>query len=739
MVPRDIRCFSFGVLLGGALVTPATAQVADREPIRLAPISVTATRNPLASFEYPGMVTVIGRSEIQARQPSTPDDLLQFVPGVEFTGGPRRTGEVPSIRGFGGADVIVTIDGARQHFGSTHDGRFFIDPSLLERVEVLRGPASSLYGSGGTGGIIEFRTLDARGLLDPGETAGFAASGGYHSVNSERVGNLTAYAAPSEQADLVASVTKRDSGTIELSDGNELRDTDDDILASLFKAGFSLAEHHRLEGAYIGFRNDAREPNNGQEGIGTGETAVGIVDKAIGADTIRAEYRYENPDDDLLDLGLVIYRTEFQADELRLETVDSGPVGELLKRGVETTGARLDNRTRVTLTDSVHATITYGGEFWRDEQDGADGGMRNGRPDSNAGERDGVPDADARFSGLFAQAEIALAEPFGSGSGDVLVIPGVRYDDYAISSSDRLGGDNEQNEVSPRIGVSWLPTDSLMVFTNYAKAFRAPTVNEIYLTGIHFPLFRAQRGPPQLVGFNRFESNPDLEPQTTRTLELGAGVTFDGLAEAHDRLQVKATYFRIRGEDFIDRGVRQAFPVPADCIPFVSDLARIPAGPPGTPPSVGCEGATFSKNIPRAKLRGVEAEGSYESTRVRAAFGFSSIDGENAETGARLGVLTPDQYTVDIGVKLGETDSILGWRMLAAERFDKVDDPEDERAGYAVHDFYYSWQPTHESLAGLRVDLDLRNAFDKEYTRVDTAAAEPGRGLGVRVGYALAW
>ena len=84
-----------------------------------------------------------------------------------------------------------------------------------------------------------------------------------------------------------------------------------------------------------------------------------------------------------------------------------------------------------------------------------------------------------------------------------------------------------------------------MVFTNYAKAFRAPTVNEIYLTGTRFPLFRTGRGPPQLVGFNRFESNPDLEPQTTRTLELGAGVTFDGVAEAHDRLQMKVTYFRI--------------------------------------------------------------------------------------------------------------------------------------------------------------------------------------------------
>ena len=393
MAPRSSRCFSFGFLLGAVLVTPATAQVVDPEPIRLAPISVTATRNPLESFEYPGMVTVIGRREILARQPSTPDDILRFVPGVEFTGGPRRTGEAPSIRGFGGADVIVTIDGARQHFGSTHDGRFFIDPSLLERVEVLRGPASSLYGSGGTGGIIEFRTLDARGLLESGQTAGLSASGGHHSANSERVGNLTAYAAPSEPFDVVASVTKRDSGTIELSDGNELRNTDDDILASLFKAGISLADHHRIEGAFIGFRNDAREPNNGQEGIGTGETAVGLVEKAIGAETVRAEYRYENPGDGLLDLGLVVYRTEFQADELRLETVDSGPAGELLRRDVETIGARLDNRSRVAFSDSVHATITYGGEFWRDEQDGADGGMRNGRPDMNAGERDGVPDA----------------------------------------------------------------------------------------------------------------------------------------------------------------------------------------------------------------------------------------------------------------------------------------------------------------------------------------------------------
>ena len=68
MVPRNPPCFLSGVVLGAVLVTPATAQFADRELIRLAPISVTATRNPIRALEYPGMVTVTGRDRILAAQ-----------------------------------------------------------------------------------------------------------------------------------------------------------------------------------------------------------------------------------------------------------------------------------------------------------------------------------------------------------------------------------------------------------------------------------------------------------------------------------------------------------------------------------------------------------------------------------------------------------------------------------------------------------------------------------------------
>jgi hemoglobin/transferrin/lactoferrin receptor protein len=78
---------------------------------------------------------------------------------VQFDG-PVHWGK-HSIRGFSGPDVIITVDGARQSFDPGHNGRFSIDPSLVRDVEVLRGPVSFLYGSGGMDGAITSRTVRA--------------------------------------------------------------------------------------------------------------------------------------------------------------------------------------------------------------------------------------------------------------------------------------------------------------------------------------------------------------------------------------------------------------------------------------------------------------------------------------------------------------------------------------------------------------------------------------------------
>jgi hemoglobin/transferrin/lactoferrin receptor protein len=676
--------------------------VEDMDPVVLNPISVTATRNPIEAYEYPGMVSVIGRPEIETMQPSSADDILQWVPNVWFTGGPRRTGETPSIRGFSGPDVIVLFDGARQNFYSGHDGRFYIDPSLIEEVEVLRGPASSLYGSGGTGGVIAFGTLDASDFLDPGETAGATVSGGYQTVNREPVGTVTGYATPVEGVDVLGSLTLRQSGSIELGNGEKLTNSDEDIVAGLAKASVAFADFHQIEGSYLGFNNDVQEPNNGQ-GLGSDD----IVDKNIETGTFRVAYNYDNPADNLLNLDLVTYYTSFMADELRLDDLGSGPTGELLKRDVDTYGMRLDNRSRVMTSDDLSTIFTYGVEYYHDKQFGAAG----------SNDRDGVPNAEDEFYGVFAQAEVIWSEPFGSLPGDLLIIPGLRYDDYSISSS--IAPENSHNEWSPRLGATYLPNDWLMVFANYAQAFRAPTFDELFLTGTHFEI--PIPGFPTIV--NSFVPNPDLVPQTTRTFEFGAGLTFDRVFERGDQFRIKGSHFTTWAENLISLSVIQPAPF-VDCNPFI----------PGD-----CDGTTEAENVANAKLWGNEIEAYYENQRLLIGVGYSSLDGRDEDTNDYLGVLTPDKLMVTGAVKLPEFDSLVGWRMLAADSFDKVNDPSEVRGGYTVHDIFAAWQPSDGPLQPFRLDIGIDNIFDKSYTRVYTGAAEPGRNYMGLLSYTMQW
>lgn len=718
MIERWLRTTAVA-LVATALTTPAMAQspsnddTSGAEPdarstamsdasgvMRLPQISVTATRSPIKAFEYPGMVTVIGRDRIDTLQPSTPDDILKFVPGVEFTGGPRRTGEVPSIRGFSGPDVVVLVDGARQAFDSGHDGRFFIDPALLREVEVLRGSASALYGSGGTGGVVEFRTIRAEDLLSGDETIGARVSSGYQTANREKLATATVFGRPTAKTDLVFSLAGRDSGSIELGNGSKLNRTDDEIVTGLLKGGFQIDDNQRIEASFQRFANKAEEPSNGQ-GLGGND----IVEKDVETDNWRLGYAYTHPTNDLIDLDVVAYYTRFQVDELRLDSLGAGPQGQLLERDVDTIGFRVDNRSRFEFSDSINATLTYGAEGYRDEQDGATDGAN----------RDGVPDAESEFAGAFAQAEFRFEKPAGLLPGELIVIPGVRYDRFGSSSS--AAADTDDDQVSPRIGASYLPTPWSLLFANFGDAFRAPTINELYTTGVHF------RIPVGAGVTNRFVANPNLKPQSTTTFEFGGGLDFSDVVVPKDRLQVKVTHFEIQGKDFIDQRVVQPT-LFVDCNPFI----------PGA-----CDGTTRAENVANAELHGNEVEASYENQRVRIAVGVSSVDGRNTDTGAKLGVLTPTQLTVDTELRLPEIDSAFGWRMLAADEFNKVNTAAERRDGYAVHDIYFAWKPSQKLLRGLRIDLGVDNIFDKSYSRVNTNAPEPGRSFKALVSYQLTW
>lgn len=690
-------------LAGTALAQDAEDSGATPEPEqRQETVTVYGTSNPIPVFDYPGQVSVITRDEIELRTPSSVSDLLRDVPGMEFSGGPRRTGEVPSLRGFTGQNVLILLDGARQSFTSAHDGRFFADPALLGTAEVVRGPASALYGSGAVGGVLALESADAEDLLEEGQGWGARVRAAYQSVNEETLTSLSAFT-NTGKFDGLASIGLRQSGDIELGDGSSLP-SDDEITTGLVKGRYALTDALSLEASWQRFGNSAFEPNNGQGTLGTGDSVLDRnVDKDITSDTYRIGAGF-NPASKLLDSDLTVYQTTTEVEEF------DATVPRTISREIETTGVSARNASRFDL-GPVQTTFTIGGDWYRDEQTGFDSETGNGV-------RGGVPDAESEFMGLFAQIEAVAERPFGL-PGQLILIPGVRYDEFS-SDSETATGENEDSAVSPRVAASYGPVEWLRVFGSYSEGFRAPSVNELYLDGTHFEVPHPILFDPGAGSFvfvtNEFIPNADLKPEKTETVEVGAGLDFHDVVSSGDRIQAKVSYYESEVEDLINLSVD--FSYSATCF---------------APPFFPCSaGTTSSANVSSAEIEGVEGELRYDSDRSFIRASYSSIEGTDLSTGSDLGTLSPDRVSLDMGLKAYEWDAIFGVRLQHASDFTRYESDgaggstvAETRDSYAVADIYASWSP--DSLPGIRFDAGIDNIFDERYERVFEGVYEPGR------------
>ena len=716
MIDRPAIRFRSLLLASSVLIAnPAFAETETEmeEERREETVTVYGTSNPIPVFEYPGQVSVIDRSEIDLRLPSTPSDLLRDVPGVEFSGGPRRTGEVPSIRGLSGENLLILVDGARQSFISAHDGRFFLDPGLLQRAEVVRGPASALYGSGAVGGVLAFETVDADDLLEEDQAWGARLRGGYQSVNNEHFATGTVYGQEGRIQGL-ASFGFRQSGDITLGSGVDLA-SDDEIDTGLVKIGYALSDALSTELSWQGFDNTAVEPNNGQGTAGTGDSLLDRdVNKSIESEILRWGGSFD-PQSPWIDADLTAYRSDSSVDE-RDPTVPRTTV-----RKIETTGFGLRNAARFGL-GSAQTVLTVGADWYKDEQTGLDTTSADGR-------RAGVPRGKSEFLGAFVQAETVVPDPLGL-PGRITIIPGVRYDEFE-SEADLDAGENSDDAISPRFAVSYGPLSWFRIFGSYSEGFRAPSINELYLDGVHFPLphptlFNPRGGQFVFVN-NNFVPNPDLKPEKSETVELGLGVDFRDVWQTGDRLQGKLSAYDSEVDDLINLSVD---------VTFDPTCFQPPAFFPCT------AGTTESANVARADLDGVEAEFAYESARLYARATYTSIQGEDPETGADVGTLTPDRLALDVGTRLPKWNAQLGTRIQIADDFKRFDLNEagtleqvETRAGYVVLDLYASWQPTFAN--GLRLDLGVENVLDHDYDRVFQGVSEPGRNVKLAATYSF--
>jgi hemoglobin/transferrin/lactoferrin receptor protein len=698
---RTALIASSALSLTGIAIAQDTAS--DAEELREDTVTVYGTSNPLPVFDYPGQVTVVDREALETLAPSAISDALRDVPGLDFAGGPRRTGELPTLRGLSGQNVLILLDGARQSFTSAHDGRFFVDPELIGTAEVVRGPASALYGSGAVGGVLAFESVDADDLLADDETWGARARLGYQSVNEETVASLTAYTRQGA-FDGIASFGIRQSGDIELSSGVDLP-SDDDIQTALLKGSYDLTDALNIEASWQRFTNTAIEPNNGQGALGTGDGVLDrSVEKDITTDTFRLGLNFNPTANDWIDLDVNAYQTSSDVDEF------DATVPRTTVRDIETTGFNLRNASRFTLGDA-DMTLTVGGDWYKDEQVGTDDQTADGT-------RGGVPNGESEFTGIFAQLETILPTP----AGQFVIIPGVRYDEFESSSSIAPGQDNSDDAISPRFAASFAPEGAewLRLFGSYSEGFRAPSVNELYLNGVHFQIPHPVLFNPGMGSFvfapNNFVPNPDLVPEDTETIEFGTGVDFRKIFHESDRLQAKISYFETDADNLINLSVNVAPDATCFTPPFFQPCTF---------------GTSESANVDRAELEGWEGELHYDSERIFARASFSSIEGTDVSDGSDLGSLTPDRMALNFGVKLPEWNTRLGARVQHASDFEqRVSNGsggftvQDERDGYVVFDIYATYRP--DFVEGLRLDLGIDNVFDKDYERVFAGVSEPG-------------
>ncbi len=682
------------------------------ESINLDTVTVVATRTAQKIQDVPAQVSVIEADSAQNGTTGKVSDLFKQVPGVEFSGGPRRNGEEIKMRGYDSEGIIIMVDGKKQNFNSAHDGRFFLDPALVKKVDVVKGPSSAAYGSGGLGGVIAFQTKDAADFLEDGDTEGFETSIGYQTANEEFFTGITGYKR-GDSFDAVASVNFRDSEEIDLGNNRSIF-SDDDILSGLAKFTYFADDYNTFKFDYVNFSGNSIEFNNpqanGSSSTGTNPTtdSINLVDKDNTVHQIGLKHNFDG-ESDAINLTTNVYYISQNVEETYIESSSLNNVGDVLDRQLETFGFNLDNISKLDGYYNNH-TLSYGFELLYDKQEGSD---------SSRSFRNGVPNANSQKYGFYIQDEIKVAQPFGLDEGELYIIPGVRYDYFKNDSGDSTVADQNGENFSPKIAANLKLNDNYNIFASWAEAFRSPNLTEIYAQGTHFPLFGTYT--------NSFVPNPNLQPEKAKTFEIGGGLNFDSVAQSDDSVGFKASHYWTSADNYIEQNITAPnFGNPFTCpFPFVA----------GT-----CSGGTTQfTNVREASIKGFELEFTYLSSLFNATLTGARVNGTNELTGQYLESLSPFVFTADFNMPIESLDLTAGYFVKVGAPYDNVATLTDQggfsnkRNDYVVHNLYYRYEP--KEMPHLTLDFGIDNVLDKTYTETFASNYEVGRNFKVRLTY----
>ncbi|EBE0342110.1 TonB-dependent hemoglobin/transferrin/lactoferrin family receptor [Salmonella enterica] len=608
-------------------------------------LTVTATGNPRSAFEAPMMVSVIDTADPENQTAASAADLLHSVPGITLSGTGRTNGQDVNLRGYDRRGVLVLVDGVRQGTDTGHLNSTFLDPALIKRVEIVRGPSALLYGSGALGGVIAYNTVNASDLLMESRQYGFRVFGtggtGDHSLGI----GASAFGRTDNLDGLIAW-SSRDRGDLRQGDGSTAPN-DESINNMLAKGTWKIDGAQALSGSLRYYNNAAQEPKNPQEVAATSASNL-MTDRSTIQRDMQLSYKLAPQGNDWLSAESTVYWSEARINAQNLDNTNE-------YREQTTKGGKVENRSRLFTDSFASHLLTYGGEYYRQEQ----------KP---GGATTGFPEAKIDFSSGWLQDEITLRDL------PVTLLGGTRYDNYRGSSDGYA--DVDADKWSSRAGMTISPIDWLMLFGSYAQAFRAPTMGEMYNDSKHFSIGRFYT--------NYWVPNPNLRPETNATQEYGFGLRFDNLMLSDDALEFKASYFDTNAKDYISTTVDFA--------------AR----------------TTMSYNVPNAKIWGWDVMTKYTADLFSLDLAYNRTRGKNTDTGEYISSINPDTVTSKLNIPLAHSGFSVGWIGTFANRSTHVSSQYTKQPGYAVNDFYVSYQG-QQALKGMTTTLVLGNAFDKAY------------------------
>ncbi|MFJ3074740.1 TonB-dependent receptor [Pseudomonas sp. NPDC087029] len=705
--------------------------------IALQQMTVSATRSAQDVSQVPSTVSVQTREQLDRQNVNSIKELVRYEPGVSVGGVGQRSGlNGYNIRGIDGERILTQVDGVSIpdsfFYGPyAQTQRNYVDPEIVKRVEILRGPASVLYGSNAIGGAVSYFTLDPDDIIKPGKDVGARLKTGYSSADESW---LTSATVAGRQGDFdgLLHLSQRNGHETESygeHGGTGLGRTEanpEDVRTTnvLAKLGWNYADDARLGLTYERYKDDRDQ--NILSAVGgpfiPGFGAMNSYRMRQGNDTVTRErfgINHEFGLDSLVadhvkwSLNYQIAKTDQRTDELYVAS------GRQVMRDRQTTykdrqwvfDAQLDKAFSLGQTDHL---LTYGTTLKHEEVTGSRSGSGTcvavGGGCSAIGQdspRDGqalvsdFPDPTVNTYSLFVQDEIRW--------NNWTFLPGARYDytrmepkftdeflrgiqGTGTAPSELDDSDKKWHRVSPKLGITYAFNDNYTWYGQYAEGFRTPTAKSMYGRFENPGLGYSVRG------------NPNLEPEKSKSYETGLRGNFDAG-------NFSAAVFYNKYRDFIDEDAVQS--------------ANL--------------GTTFqANNIKHATIKGAEVKGRLNLDHFGAPQGLYTqgsiayANGRNDDNGQPLNSVNPLTGVFGLGYEQPNYGGLLSWTLV--KRKTRVDDttfyaPDGASSqfrtpGYGVLDLSGFYKVTDD----VTVNAGLYNLTDKKYWQWDDVRGYDGQG-----------